>query len=145
MKKDNKNLLWGILAGSIVGSVTALLFAPKPGKELRKDIADGTTGAIEKVQEVAAQASDKSTELFGKAKDAVETVVTEVKEWSKQHIHSGEKDELVTVSGIAAEETETALELSDETEVSAVNEDAQAEAAVLGVEGQDGKGSGETL
>lgn len=88
MKKESKSLLWGILAGSVVGSVTALLLAPKPGKELRKEIAEGTTGAIDKVQDVAGQAGDKGAELYGKAKEAVETVVTEVKEWSKQHIHA---------------------------------------------------------
>ena len=60
MKKDNKSLLWGVLAGSIVGSVTALLFAPKPGKELRKDIAEGTTEAVDKVQVIAGQAGEKT-------------------------------------------------------------------------------------
>ncbi|UQZ36040.1 YtxH domain-containing protein [Paenibacillus sp. PK3_47] len=103
MKKDTKSLLWGILAGSVAGSVTALLLAPKPGKELRKDIADGTTNAIDKVQEIAGQAGDKGAELYGKAKDAVEAVVSEVKEWSKQYTTSGDA-ETAKVSGIAADE-----------------------------------------
>lgn len=103
MKKDTKGLLWGILAGSVVGSVTALLFAPKPGKELRKDIADGTTGAIEKVQEIAVQAGDKGTELYTKAKEAVESVVIEVKQWSKQ-CDTEEVEEKAAVSGIADDE-----------------------------------------
>ncbi len=101
MKKDTKSLLWGILAGSVVGSVTALLFAPKAGKELRKDIAEGTTEAAHKVQEIAGAASDKSTELYSKAKDAVESVVSEVKEWSKQYTGADE-EKTVAVSGIAA-------------------------------------------
>ncbi|MNO18882.1 YtxH-like protein [compost metagenome] len=114
MKKDTKSLLWGILAGSVVGSVTALLFAPKPGKELRKDIVEGTTEAAHKVQELAGAASDKSTELYSKAKDAVESVVIEVKEWSKQYI-GAEEEKAVVVSGIAAE-GETSEETLDEAE-----------------------------
>ena len=40
MAQDNmgKGLLIGFLTGSIVGSVIALLYAPKSGKELRGDI-----------------------------------------------------------------------------------------------------------
>lgn len=136
MKKDNKSLLWGILAGSVVGSVTALLFAPKPGKELRKDIADGTTEAIDKVQEIALQASDKSTELYSKAKEAVETVVTEVKGWSKQCSCTDEEEKLVTVSEIAAEEAEAGVEATD------IVVDA---ADVVEEELQEGKCSGETV
>ena len=34
----SKGLLLGFLVGGIAGAVTALLFAPKPGKELREDI-----------------------------------------------------------------------------------------------------------
>lgn len=121
MKKDNKSLLWGVLAGTVVGTVTALLFAPKPGKELRKDIAEGTSEAIDKVQEIAVQASEKTTELYGKAKEAVVTVVSEVKEWSKSSADTIEEAETATVSGIAeeaVEETETA-EASTEEEAAA--------------------------
>jgi len=98
--KNNKGLLWGAIAGSIVGSVTALLLAPKAGKELRKDIADGASATLEKAQEIASQASDKSAELYDKAKE----VVTEVREWGKQHLGS-EEEEIVSVSGIAVDET----------------------------------------
>ena len=33
-----KGMLVGFLAGSVVGAIIALLYAPKSGKELRKDI-----------------------------------------------------------------------------------------------------------
>ncbi|MEC0172667.1 YtxH domain-containing protein [Paenibacillus graminis] len=120
MKKDTKSLLWGILAGSVVGSVTALLFAPKAGKELRKDIAEGTTEAAHKVQEIAGAASDKSTELYSKAKDAVESVVIEVKEWSRQYTGADE-EKAVVVSGIAAE-GDTAEAAFDEAAQAALDE-----------------------
>ncbi|MCE3200257.1 YtxH domain-containing protein [Paenibacillus sonchi] len=126
MKKDTKSLLWGILAGSVVGSVTALLFAPKAGKELRKDIAEGTAEAAHKVQEIAGAASDKGTELYSKAKDAVESVVIEVKEWSRQYTGTDE-EKAVVVSGIAAGGvTDEAIEA---TEIAEANETAVEEAA----------------
>ncbi|OKP80656.1 hypothetical protein A3844_26560 [Paenibacillus helianthi] len=136
MKKDNKSLLWGILAGTVVGSVTALLFAPKPGKELRKDIAEGTAGAIDKVQEVAGTVSEKSTELYSKTKDAALTVVTEVKEWSKQYTCADE-EEKAAVSGIVAEGEETGIiydeageELDELVELDVLDAESDAEAAL---------------
>ncbi|MEK5029431.1 MULTISPECIES: YtxH domain-containing protein [Paenibacillus] len=146
MKKESKSLLWGILAGSVVGSVTALLFAPKPGKELRKDIAEGTTGAIDKVQDVAGQAGDKGAELYGKAKEAVETVVTEVKEWSKQYIHTGEEEKYITLSGKAVEEAEAvsdAAEAAFEEAAAGSDESAAEIEVVLEDEVKDDKGNGE--
>ncbi|WP_440961942.1 YtxH domain-containing protein [Paenibacillus nitricinens] len=120
MKKDTKGLLWGALVGSVVGSVTALLFAPKPGKELRKDIAEGTAAGIEKVQGIAVQAGDKSVELYDKAKDSIGHVVHEVREWSKSCSNAVEEDTAtVAVSGIATEETiqEAAATLEEVTEL----------------------------
>lgn len=134
MKKDTKGLLWGALVGSVVGSVTALLFAPKPGKELRKDIAEGTAAGIEKVQEIAVQAGDKSVELYDKAKDSIGHVVHEVREWSKSCANTVDEDTAtVAVSGIAAEETiqEAAATLEEvtELEVSPVSDEVSSEEA----------------
>ncbi|MEK3661268.1 YtxH domain-containing protein [Paenibacillus sp. FSL F4-0236] len=136
MEKDTKGLLWGALVGSVVGSVTALLFAPKPGKELRKDIAEGTAAGIEKVQGIAVQAGDKSVELYDKAKDSIGHVVHEVREWSKSCSNAVEEDTAtVAVSGIATEETiqEAAATLEEvtELEVSPVNEEVSSEEASL--------------
>ncbi|MBY3620035.1 YtxH domain-containing protein [Acinetobacter sp. CUI P1] len=137
MKKDTKGLLWGALVGSVVGSVTALLFAPKPGKELRKDIAEGTAAGIEKVQGIAVQAGDKSIELYDKAKDSIGHVVHEVREWSKSCSNAVEEEDTATVavSGIAVEETiqEAAATLEEvtELEVSLVDEEASSEEASL--------------
>ena len=50
MKDSNKSLLWGALIGSVVGSVTALLLAPKSGRELRQDISEGARQVTEKGQ-----------------------------------------------------------------------------------------------
>ncbi|ULO05743.1 YtxH domain-containing protein [Paenibacillus sp. 19GGS1-52] len=113
MKKDTKSLLWGAVVGSVVGSVTALLFAPKPGKELRKDIAEGTASTLEKAQEIATQAGDKSVELYSKAKESVEQVVQEVREWTKQCTSAEDEEDKLVVSGITTEESVITVEADD--------------------------------
>lgn len=120
MKKDTKSLLWGAIVGSVVGSVTALLFAPKPGKELRKDIAEGTASTLEKAQEIATQAGDKSVELYSKAKESVEQVVHEVREWTKQCTSAEDEEDKLVVSGITTEESVITVEV-DDTDVSDID------------------------
>ncbi|WP_052410162.1 YtxH domain-containing protein [Paenibacillus durus] len=96
MKKNTKSLLWGIVAGGAVGSVTALLLAPKSGKELRKDISDGAGATVDKAQELVHQASDKTVEWYSKAKDSVEQVIQEVTDWGKQFTKA--EDEAAVIS-----------------------------------------------
>jgi len=55
-KKASKSFLWGLLAGSITGAVTALLFAPKSGRELRGDIAETAQKVGEKTADISRQA-----------------------------------------------------------------------------------------
>ncbi|GKS09136.1 YtxH domain-containing protein [Paenibacillus chitinolyticus] len=64
-----KDLVFGALFGSVVGAVTALLFAPKSGKELRSDIAAQAANVSEKTQEIARTVGEKTSELVGKAKE----------------------------------------------------------------------------
>ena len=78
MGKAGKSFLWGTLLGAAAGSVTALLFAPKPGKELRQDVAEGARVVVEKTQAVAGKVSEQSTELYSKAKTATENLVHDV-------------------------------------------------------------------
>ena len=58
--------LVGALVGGAVGAIVALLFAPKSGKELRRDIADRSEDLV-----------DKAQEFFTKEKEQVEDVVNE--------------------------------------------------------------------
>ena len=71
---DAKDFLIGALVGGIVGAATALLLAPKSGKELRSDINEQVSNlkektdhwkdaAVEKSNEMAAAAKEKTTQL----------------------------------------------------------------------------------
>ncbi|MDT3426961.1 gas vesicle protein [Paenibacillus forsythiae] len=96
MKKNTKSLLWGIVAGGAVGSVTALLLTPKSGKELRKDISDGAAATADKAQELVHQASDKTVEWYGKARDSVEQAIQEVAGWSQLFAKAGDEPEVIS-------------------------------------------------
>lgn len=82
--KGSKGWLWGAAIGTLVGSVTALLFAPKSGKELRKDISDGARQVGEKTQEVASKVSEKTQEVAGKVSEKTHEVAGKVSEQSVQ-------------------------------------------------------------
>ncbi len=64
-----KGLLLGFVVGGIAGAITALLLAPKPGKELREDI------------------KKKSSEL----KDNAKRMVSRAKELTKSAVRKGEE------------------------------------------------------
>ncbi|PYI56145.1 YtxH domain-containing protein [Paenibacillus flagellatus] len=98
-----KDFLLGAIVGGVLGAVTALLLAPKSGKELRKDLSEQahrvsektlelaetvgtktheiaeTVGA--KTQVIAKQVSEQTGEWVQKAKEVVETVSDEVRAW----------------------------------------------------------------
>lgn len=50
-----KGMVIGALVGGAVGAITALLFAPKPGRELRREIADRSTDLYNDVQSKAGE------------------------------------------------------------------------------------------
>lgn len=109
MSKGNKGWIWGAAIGTVAGAVTALLFAPKAGKELRKDIANGARQVGEKTQEVAEKVSEQSTVLVGKVKEAAEVLISEIQ--SRRSEKTTDEDEVIAqVSEFADEDEETAAE-----------------------------------
>jgi gas vesicle protein len=83
---SNHNLLLGFLSGALVGGIVALLYAPKPGKELRDDllkkggdIADDLEVYIQDAQEKAKiiinEGKEKSTALISDAKKRADTLL----------------------------------------------------------------------
>ncbi|MGP0585086.1 YtxH domain-containing protein [Paenibacillus timonensis] len=102
MSKGNKGWLWGAAIGTVAGAVTALLFAPKAGKELRKDIADGARQVGEKTQEVAGKVSEQSTVLVGKVKEAAGGLISEIQ--SRLPAKDAEEENMAQVSEFAADE-----------------------------------------
>jgi gas vesicle protein len=63
-----RGLIVGFIAGSVVGAVLALLYAPKAGVELRRDIKEKTGELVDKGEEYLAKAKSKASEIMTEAK-----------------------------------------------------------------------------
>jgi gas vesicle protein len=96
----SKDVIIGAVAGTVLGAVTALLLAPKSGRELRKDISGGVQQVTEKTQNVAKQIGTQTSEWFGKAKEATSQVVEHVRGWKA----GTDKDEEAAAAVAATEE-----------------------------------------
>lgn len=70
-RKVVKSFLFGALSGAALGAAAALLFAPKPGKELRKDIA-----------ETAQLVGAKTADLGKAAGNAAQTAAKKSADWA---------------------------------------------------------------
>ncbi|GIP56872.1 YtxH domain-containing protein [Paenibacillus sp. FSL W8-0186] len=111
MSKGNKGWIWGAAIGTIVGSVTALLLAPKPGKELRKDIADGARQVGEKTGEIAGKVTEQSVHLAEIVKETAGNLIHDIQAWreSKGEEESTDEGKEVQISALPGEnETEEA-------------------------------------
>ena len=106
MKENGKSLLWGVVVGGLIGSVSALLFAPKSGRELRGDIAAGTRQVTDKTQELAARVGEQGTQLIERVKDGAAGVVEDFQAWRQSTTCKDSKTEdlLAEVSSIETNE-----------------------------------------
>ncbi len=124
---NGKDFLLGAVVGGIIGAVTALLLAPKPGTELRADLKETAntvnvksreiahqvaergqslaTQAAERGQSIAKTVSAQTTELVEKAKELADTVATEVKGWKEAR---PEPPVIVEAAAVEEEEDEEA-------------------------------------
>ena len=88
MSNDNnmntKDFVIGALIGGIVGAASALLLAPKSGKELRQDINTQAITAKEKTNELTQTALEKGSVYATIAKEKSSTIAKAVSEQSAQ-------------------------------------------------------------
>jgi gas vesicle protein len=62
-------------AGALVGAGLALLYAPKPGHEVREKVSDVTEDAITKMKNMTAEAQEKLNRNLKKGRDYAEEKV----------------------------------------------------------------------
>jgi gas vesicle protein len=72
------SFVMGLLTGTVLGAGLGMLFAPKPGSELRGQISEQAANlanqaqeGVRKVSENAGEWADRGRDMYGKAKDAV--------------------------------------------------------------------------
>lgn len=92
--KSCKSFIMGAIVGGIVGAVTALLFAPKSGKEMREDLNEQAAvlkerslklkdTAVEKGSEWISLAKEKSAEIAKTVNKQSQQVVEKVKDFTQ--------------------------------------------------------------
>ncbi len=86
-----KGLLIGFLAGSVVGAVVALLYAPKSGKELRQDIKRKTNEMVEEASEYVEAAKNKAVEIINEGKQKSELLISDAKTKAETLLEDAEK------------------------------------------------------
>lgn len=102
---SSKNFLLGAFVGGVVGAVTALLLAPKSGKEMRSDLNEQATvlkerslqlkdTAVERGSEWIAVAKEKSSELAKTVNEQSQQVASKVKDMTGQLRTSSEESPL---------------------------------------------------
>ena len=104
-----KGNFWaGILVGAAAGAVTALLYAPKKGEELRHDIQYKAREAGKKAGEAWGDAKHRTSEAAGRAQERVQTAVGKGREW----VGTGQERirQAVSMGHQAAEEKRKELE-----------------------------------
>lgn len=83
-----KDLIIGAVAGSVLGAITALLLAPKSGKALRTDIAEGAKLASDKTQQAASNVVEKTLRIASavgeKTQAAAETIGRQASGWANK-------------------------------------------------------------
>ncbi len=86
-----KGLLLGLLAGSVIGAVIALLYAPKPGRELRADIKNKAGEFADEADEYVKLAKTKAVDIINDGKRRSEHLITEAKKRAETLLGDAEK------------------------------------------------------
>jgi len=69
---ENGGFLIGLLTGAALGAAVGLMFAPKPGTELRKELSSTTERWRQRAAESYEQASETVADMMSKGRQAAE-------------------------------------------------------------------------
>ncbi len=71
-----KGVIVGFIAGSLVGAVLALLYAPKAGRELRAELKDRAGDIVDDAQVYMNKARAKATEIISDSREKSNELVS---------------------------------------------------------------------
>lgn len=86
-----KGLIMGFLAGTVVGAVLGLLYAPKPGKELRADIKRKTDEFVGDAEEYIAKAKKRAGDLISEGRQKAENLVSDARKRAESLMEDAER------------------------------------------------------
>ena len=78
-EKNNKGFISGLLTGGFIGALAALLYAPKSGREFRKDISDKSSEIINDTGELLENAKSKAADVISDVKKKAGNLLEEGK------------------------------------------------------------------
>lgn len=79
-REGNKSsFIAGLVTGGVIGGLAALMFAPKSGKDFRKDISDKKDEILDDTNYLIENAMEKSSAIIFDAKKKAERLVEEGK------------------------------------------------------------------
>ncbi|MCM3002829.1 YtxH domain-containing protein [Priestia koreensis] len=106
----NKDFVVGAIVGGVVGAATALLLAPKAGRELRSDINEQATFVRLKTEKLRNSAMEKGQGLASSAKDKTVSLSQTISGQSAQVINKvkgiRKKEEVLSESSLNVLEDE---------------------------------------
>jgi gas vesicle protein len=86
-----KGLVIGMLAGSAIGAVITLLYAPKSGKEFRADIKQKTDELMENAEGYMEAARSKASEIVSDAKKRSDQLITDAQKKANSLLEDADK------------------------------------------------------
>ncbi|MGC5776121.1 YtxH domain-containing protein [Paenibacillus pabuli] len=110
--QSGSNFAKGIFIGGLLGAAAALLFAPKPGRELRGDLSEKVGIVTDRTKEVAAVVGDKASEL-------AKTVSSKTSDIAKT-VNQGRNDVMESVRKASTDVVNEASKASDEVAAASV-------------------------
>jgi gas vesicle protein len=95
-RNSGSTFLIGFIAGSMLGAGLALLFAPRPGDETRREVAERAQRVRDKAREGLGTASDRVTHFAERGKAIYQTAAEKARE-AAQAVREG-RDPVAAVS-----------------------------------------------
>lgn len=86
-----KGFIFGLLAGSAIGAVLALLYAPKSGRELRAGLKAKTDELMSNAEDVLESARAKLPEISSEAKKRSEQLISAAKSQASSLLEDADK------------------------------------------------------
>lgn len=121
--KRGKDIAIGVVVGGVVGSLAALLFAPKSGKDLRGDIANQAQQIGNKTKEWAETAGTKAHELARTVQEQAADWVDRAKEAAQCLAkRTSELDEPSTTADVSANIEDGAVAAASSIETSDISD-----------------------
>ena len=94
MSQENgyvKGFFIGLLAGGAIGAIVALLYAPKSGKELQKDIKNKTDEYYGETEKFISDATLKAKDMMNDGKKRSEQLIANAKSKSEELLKNAER------------------------------------------------------